>query len=190
MNRKDLNKRVRQLVKRANQRLTEIEKRGMSGQSRAYEYVSSELPNRYFLTQVVNKKSTGRAGLKFRTNIGSLKTSEVEQIKTAVESFLSAKTSTIIGIQDVQKKAKKAFKEQFGEETYKQFEKQGFENFMSGEMWKKAYNKWGSDEINTAIATHGYATVESALSQALQDNVDDWKIVEDRIKQLEERYGK
>ena len=188
MNRKDLNKRVRQLVKRANQRLTEIEKRGISGQSRAYEYVSSELPNRYFLTQVVNKKSTGRAGLKFRTNIGSLKTSEVEQIKTAVESFLSAKTSTIVGIQDVQKKAKNAFIEQFGEETYKQFEKQDFENFMSGEMWKKAYNKWGSDEINTAMSSHGYATVESALSEALQDNVEDWKIVEDHIKQIEERY--
>lgn len=190
MNRKDLNKRVRQLVKRANQRLTEIEKRGMSGQSRAYEYVSSELPNRYFLTKVVNKKATGRAGLKFRTNIGSLKTSEVKQIKTAVESFLSAKTSTIIGIQDVQKKAKKVFKELYSEKTYKQFEQQGFENFMSGEMWKKAYNKWGSDEINTAIAIHGYATVESSLSEALQDNVEDWKIVEDRIKQLNERYGK
>ena len=190
MNRKDLNKRVRQLVKRANQRLTEIEKRGMSGQSRAYEYVSSELPNRYFLTQVVNKKSTGRAGLKFRTNIGSLKTSEVEQIKTAVESFLSAKTSTISGIHDVQERSKKVFKEQYGEETYKQFEKQGFENFMSGEIWKKAYNKWGSDLINTALAKYGYATVESALSETLQDNVDDWKIVEDHIKQLEERYGK
>lgn len=190
MNRKDLNKRVRQLVKRANQRLTEIEKHGMSGQSRAYEYVSSELPNRYFLTQVANKKSTGRAGLKFRTNIGSLKTSEVKQIKTAVESFLSAKTSTVIGIQDVQKKAKKAFKEQFGEETYKQFEKQGFENFTSGEMWKNAYNKWGSDLINTAIAVHGYATVEHAISWALQDDVEDWTYVEDRIKQLEERYGK
>lgn len=190
MNRKDLNKKVRRLVKRANQRLTEIEKRGMSGQSRAYEYVSSELPNRYFLMQVINKKSTGRAGLKFRTNIGSLKTSEVEQIKTAVESFLSAKTSTIIGIQDVQKKAKKAFKEQFGEDTFKQFEKQGFENFMSSEMWKKAYNKWGSDEINTVIAKHGYATVERVLSEVLQDNVDDWKIVEDHIKQIEERYGK
>lgn len=190
MNRKDLNKRVRQLVKRANQRLTEIEKRGISGKSRAYEYVSSELPNRYFLTQVVNKKSTGRAGLKFRTNIGSLKTSEVEQIKTAVESFLSAKTSTIIGIQEVLKNAKKVFKDQFGEDTLKQFEKQGFENFMSGEMWKKAYNKWGSDEINTAIALHSYATVESALSEALRDNVEDWKIVEDRIKQLEERYRK
>ena len=85
---------------------------------------------------------------------------------------------------------KKAFKEQFGEETFKQFDKQGFENFMSGEMWKKAYNKWGSDEINMAISAHGYATVESALSQALQDNVEDWKFVEDRIKQLEERYGK
>lgn len=190
MNRKELNKRVRQLVKRANQRLTEIEKRGLSGQSRAYEYISSELPNRYFLTQVVNKKSTGRAGLKFRTNIGSLKTSEVEQIKTAVESFLLARTSTIIGIQDVQTQARKTFKEQFGEETYKQFDSQGFENFMSGEIWKKAYNKWGSDEINTAIAVHGYATVEGALSEALQDNVDDWKIVEEKIKQLEKRYGK
>lgn len=190
MNRKDLNKRVRQLVKRANQRLTEIEKRGLSGQSRAYEYVSSELPNRYFLTQVIEKKSTGRAGLKFRTNIGSLKKSEVEQIKTAVESFLSAKTSTTTGIQDVQKKSIESFKERFGEETFKQFDEQGFENFMSGEMWKKAYNNWGSDEINTAIAAHGYATVESALSQALQDNVEDWKYVEDRIKQLEERYGK
>ena len=61
---------------------------------------------------------------------------------------------------------------------------------MSGEIWKKAYNKWGSDEINTAIAVHGYTTVESALSEALRDNVDDWKIVEDKIKQLEERYGK
>ena len=190
MNRKDLNKRVRQLVKRANQRLTEIEKRGLSGYSRAYEYISSELPNRYFLTQVINKKSTGRAGLKFRTNIGSLKTTEVKQIKTAVESFLSARTSTIIGIQNVQKQAKQAFKEQFGDETYKQFDSQSFENFMSGEIWKKAYNKWGSDEINTAIATHGYATVESALSEALQDNVDDWKIVEDKIKQLKEKYGK
>lgn len=190
MNRKELNKRVRQLVKRANQRLTEIEKRGLSGYSRAYEYISSELPNRYFLTQVVNKKSTGRAGLKFRTNIGSLKTSEVKQIKTAVESFLSARTSTIIGIQDVQKQAKQAFKEQFGEETFKQFEKQGFENFMSGEMWKKAYNKWGSDLINTAIAVHGYATVEHAISWAMQDDVEDWKVVEDRIKQLEERYEK
>lgn len=190
MNRKELNKRVRQLVKRANQRLTEIEKRRLSGQSRAYEYVSSELPNRYFLTQVVKKKSTGRAGLKFRTNIGSLKKSEVEQIKTAVESFLSAKTSTIIGIQDVQKKAVKSFKEQFGDETFKQFEKQGFENFMSGEMWKKAYMLWGSDLINTAISTYGYATTESAISQALRDGVADWSQVEDIIKQLEERYGR
>lgn len=190
MNRKDLNKRVRQLVKRANQRLTEIEKRGLSGQSRAYEYVSSELPNRYFLTQVIEKKSTGRAGLKFRTNIGSLKKSEVEQIKTAVESFLSAKTSTTTGIQDVQKKAIQSFKEQFGEDTYNQFNKQGFENFMSGELWKKAYNIWGSDLISTAIATYGYSTTESAISQAFRDGVEDWSTVEDNIKQLEERYGR
>ena len=190
MNRKDLNKRVRQLVKRANQRITEIEKRGMSGQSRAYEYISSELPNRYFLTQVIKKKSTGRAGLKFRTNIGSLKKSEVEQIKTAVESFLSAKTSTLIGIQDVQKKAIKSFKEQFGEETYKRFDKQGFENFMSGELWKKAYNIWGSDLIATAISTYGYATTESAIAQAFRDGVKDWSTVEDNIMQLEGIYGK
>ena len=61
---------------------------------------------------------------------------------------------------------------------------------MSGEMWKKAYKIWGSDLISTAIATYGYATVESAISQAFSDGVEDWATVEDNIMKLEERYGR
>ena len=109
-------------AKRANQRLRELEKKGMAEESRAYQ----ELRGMFFSadliegTDIFSKTKTGE--MKFRTDIRRVAKESPEKLKlleTRLSQFLSAPTSTVKGIRAERERIKKIkdnFKKKFGED--------------------------------------------------------------------------
>lgn len=101
--------RLASAVKRANQRLRELEKQGLTNESVAYQRTRKDL---------IDKKSyassTKSGEVKFRTDISKLSSSEKRQLKKHVETFLGAKTSTVKGTKSTIKKQYEKFKETTG----------------------------------------------------------------------------
>lgn len=87
MAQKRMYKDLRSLAKRANQRMVELEKRGMK--TAAYEAVQGQLE----MAGVKKKKATGR---RF-SETGKATYNEYEIMKKILDRFLSAKTSTVTG---------------------------------------------------------------------------------------------
>lgn len=93
-----------QEVKRANQRLRELEKQGLQN-SPAYHAVE-----RLALVGDPATARTGKGEIKFTTNVKSLTPQQREHLRSEVQRFLSAKTSTKSGIKEMQKNMLKNYK--------------------------------------------------------------------------------
>lgn len=102
-------------VKRANQRLRELEKQGLANESKAYQYIMKKANKNLAGDSKVKMFSITRSGqIKFRTDLAKLKQENRNVYRAMLknlEGFLEAKTSTKIGIEDAHKKSFKKFKE-------------------------------------------------------------------------------
>lgn len=104
-------------IKRANQRLRQLEKDGLANESSAYRYIMRVAQQNLASDTKVKQFAVTRSGqIKFRTDLAALKKENLNTYRAMlkkVEGFLDAGTSTKIGIQDAHKKAYETFKQKF-----------------------------------------------------------------------------
>ena len=95
-------------TRRANQRLRNLEKSGLSNSSNAYRYIE-RLAYDDDDKDIISFTSTGK--IKFRTDTKNMSEKELKQQISYLDNFLSAKTSTVGGVERKYKKAYKTFSE-------------------------------------------------------------------------------
>lgn len=102
------------LAKRANQRLREIEKQGITGASNAYQYLRKksfdEVP---WLTIQTQGKNVGK--MKFNTNFRGMSDKDIQMELKKIREFLGAKTSLTKGVRSRIEKQTQAFNEKTGQ---------------------------------------------------------------------------
>lgn len=102
-------------IKRANQRLRQLEKDGLANESKAYQYIMKKANKNMFSKTKVKMFSVTRSGeIKFRTDLAKLKKENKNVYRALiknVEGFLESKSSTKIGIEESHKKSFEKFKD-------------------------------------------------------------------------------
>lgn len=102
-------------IKRANQRLRQLEKDGLANESKAYQYIMKKANKNLASKTKVKLFSVTRSGeIKFRTDLAKLKKENKNVYRALiknVEGFLESKSSTKIGIEDAHKKSFEKFKD-------------------------------------------------------------------------------
>ena len=115
---RSVSKEIENEVKRANQRLRQLEKDKLANVSKAYQYITNKaLKNLASDTKVKRFARTRSGQIKFRTDLATLKKENINVYKTLiknVEGFLNAKTSTRIGIEDTYRSSYEGFKDTTG----------------------------------------------------------------------------
>lgn len=106
------------MIKRANQRLRQLEKDDLANTSKAYQYITNKaLKNLSGKTKVKMFSYTRSGEIKFRTDLATLKKQNPKVYKAlvkTVQGFLDTKTSTRIGIEDAYKSSYEGFKNTTG----------------------------------------------------------------------------
>lgn len=109
---------VEKLVKKANQRLRELEKQGLANSSEAYQYIMNKAnKNLAGKSKVKMFSTTAKGQIKFRTDLATLKKANKNVYKAlikTVEGFVEAKTSTRTGISEKNKQTYESFKNTTG----------------------------------------------------------------------------
>lgn len=172
-------------IKRANTRLVALEKKGLADTSRAYQYVFSEMPNRYGLTSV---SKSGH--LKFVTALKKLSESDLKTLQSEVSNFLNAQTSTVTGAKKTQQKRTENFKKQFGKDVYKKYSeskrfRQVVDNALSSQEFKSAIDRFGSEQVLQITKELGFDNAQSIFTKAISDNIETLTELYDLIKVLE-----
>lgn len=106
------------MIKRANQRLRQLEKDNLANNSKAYQYIANKaLKNLSGKTKVKMFSYTRSGEIKFRTDLATLKKQNSKVYKAlikTVQGFLDTKTSTRICIKDLYKDTYESFKNKTG----------------------------------------------------------------------------
>ena len=139
---------VKALTKRANQRLRQLEKSGVSQQSRAYRYVKRLVFDKQINNIVdVNKKGEP----KFKTSFSNLSNRQLKQLLREVETFLQSKTSTVKNVKKAYEKAYKTYSSLYNDNlTFKEYSNLFDESSL--EWYSKIY---GSMELNKLVSENG-----------------------------------
>ena len=95
-------------TRRANRRLRDLERSGITSSSNAYRYIE-RLAYDDDDKNIISFTSTGN--IKFRTDTKKMSEKELKQQLKYLDNFLSAKTSTVSGVNRKYKKAYKTFSE-------------------------------------------------------------------------------
>lgn len=154
---------IRKDIKKANQRIRNIEKSGLEIFSYAYRWIQENKQSKVF-------KRTRNNEIKFNTSIASLNEEELSALVSRVEQFLNFETSTKIGINKYIKKRYEKFKEREKGSKYGKMKEEEFENLLVTKI-KELVNKYGSDQV--------YAVLES-VPEATQSDILEW--AEEMIK--------
>lgn len=153
-----LKKELRKMVKRANQRLRELEKQGMTRGSNAYQYAKRKA---YDEDKAYGKTIKGQ--IKFKTNVGSMSHNELKHLKKEVSNFLSAKTSTKSGIKGVYQKSKSEFEKKTGIHVSDAL----YSEFYRDKLIQHAISLYGSEQMNKLLnkASQMELDTEQIISQ-------------------------
>ena len=172
-------------IKRANTRLVALEKKGLADTSRAYQYIFSEMPNRYGLTGV---SKSGH--LKFITALKNLSETDLQTLRSEVTNFLKAKTSTLTGVKKYKKNMTENFKKQFGKDIYKKYSesklyKKIVDNALTSLEFKNAFDRFGSEQVLQITKEFGIDAAQSIFTKALSDNIETLTELYELIRELE-----
>ena len=140
-------------VKRANQRLRELEKQGMEN-SPAYQAIERlVLSGDPATTTGTHRKKNGEVEtvIKFNTDIRHLSYSERRHLEAEVERFLNAETSTTKGYKNVAERAKKAYESQAQKAAGNEKSYAEWINIWSEAITKQYVLLYGSDETFNLI---------------------------------------
>ena len=144
------------LVKRANQRLAQLEKSELRTYN-AYRYVEG-----------IDKPYMKRIGERprFRTDLSRMSDSELESMFREVDRFLNAKTSTVKGIKKAHEKAYKQYAEHM-KEKYKQD--------ITMEEYGQIFELTQLEILNASYSTAGQSAVATALKTGYSiEDIDEW----------------
>ncbi|MCQ2053047.1 MAG: hypothetical protein MJZ03_03845 [archaeon] len=134
---------LRSASKIANTRLREIEKQGLTRSSDAYRAVEAK---QFEYNELFGVTSKGE--MKFRTNFKNMSRNELLHQASAVNDFLSRKTSTIKGTKEKYPKGYETFKEHFEDQFETKAPSQDEMNELwSNKMLQKFKDIYGSEEI-------------------------------------------
>lgn len=152
-------------TRRANRRLRDLERSGLSDSSNAYRYVKRLVydGDRDNTTDV---SSTGK--IKFRTDIKNMSFTELKKQLSVLDSFLTSKTSTVGGIKRKYEQAYDSFKK-----SDKDNENVSFEDYI--EMYdSKALVEfqlvYGSKVMQELVQEYGIDIASQIASEVLKEN--------------------
>lgn len=139
---------LKDYTRRANRRLRDLERAGISSSSNAYRYVERLAYDRE-KDSTTTLSETGK--IKFRTDIKNMSEKELKKQLAILETFLTSKTSTIGGINRKYKKAYETFKNNV-------FSNISFEDYISMYDYEALveYQKmYGSQAMNELVIKNG-----------------------------------
>lgn len=181
-------------VKRANQRLRELEKHGkIKKESNAYESIRKKAKD-----GALYLGKTGKGQVKFRTDITRMSEDERKQLEKEVNKFLSAKTSTVSGVKKSRSKGFKTVTEKKKEtdalaEEYKSeiMEEMGITEEEYYDIWgSKAVENMGkllsSSQIQQIILATPKNTSKKEVLDAFKQSY--WKN-HDFVETIREDFG-
>lgn len=139
---------LKDYTRRANRRLRDLERAGLSSSSNAYRYVERLAYDRE-KDSTTTLSETGK--IKFRTDIKNMSEKELKKQLAILETFLTSKTSTIGGINRKYKKAYETFKNNVTSNI-------SFEDYISMYDYEALieYQKmYGSQAMNELVIKNG-----------------------------------
>lgn len=152
--RKQLAADVARMSKTANQRLREIEKRGLEKASNAYRYVETLAFDKEHHDSAIATDSKQR--MKWNTNTRRMTYQQLVHEKTELERFLyHSKTSTVSGIKKMYSEGYNKFKERTNSNI-------SFEDYA--DMWKMS-------NLKAAFKAYGSSEIQKRIAQAMDSNV-------------------
>ena len=151
--RKDIVKEIKMKAKRANQRLREIEKRGLTNSSVAYNDVQQlQFDNKNYMT------FTDKGEIKFNTALTNRDDSELKEELRKLDKFLNAKTSTKSGIERAFKNQYESYIEKYPEQNLSFDE---FNSIYSSSLIKSFLDIYQSDELTNIL--------DNTISNSIED---------------------
>lgn len=145
---RNLLREVKVLTKRANQRLRQLEKSGVSQQSKAYRYVKRLVFDKQ-INNIVDVTNKGEP--KFKTSFSNLSNRQLKQQLREVETFLQAKTSTVRSVKKAYEKAYKTYSRLYNDNlTFEEYSNLFDESSLA--WYSKTY---GSKELNKLVLEQG-----------------------------------
>lgn len=130
-------------IKRANQRLRQLEKSGLNKENPAYKHVITGIKKgaKYYT-------ETKEGAPKFRTDIKSLTTQSLNALKVNVYDFLKMKTSTVSGVKNIYKKGYETYKKRHPDVKISQ---EDFRRLWGTQTAEIAKMNYGSDRMVNII---------------------------------------
>lgn len=157
-NEADLLDEVEKLAKRANQRLRQIEKSGLSESSAAYRAVERRVYDKQFGYQTSRQGNIG-----FSRKLKNMARGALVKLKKELTAFLQTSTSTVTGYKSAQERAYSTYVKKYG-------------STMSKSEYKRF---WGSESVKTFGYTSvlrvmkstgkSFSQIEKVMNQAIRD---------------------
>lgn len=142
-----------QMVKRANERLRQLERKGLKT-SPAYKAAERlALEGGKLMSKVSKKNSPNLGKLKFSTDIRGMSINERSKLREEVKRFLNADTSTVKGVKKVVEKVIPAYKERFKNFDFSGIDMEEILNIWTTSIARQYLEMYGSDKTSDAINT-------------------------------------
>lgn len=165
-----LYRRVKEYTRIANQRLRALERAGVSQQSKAYRYIKRLVFDKSNY-DVADTTSTGKPI--FRRDLSDLNNRQLKRQLRELETFLSAKTSTVTRTKQVYEKAYKTYSRLYVDNlTFEEYTNLYDEMSL---VWYS--NSYGSKELEKLVSENGMKKAIIIANRVKQ-------IYEDRKKSL------
>ncbi len=137
--------RLRNDIKRANQRLRQIEKSGYTN-SPSYRYIL----NKAFYKDP-NISFTKHGEIKFNTNLRNLPQAQLDELDSVVHGFLSKQTSTVSGIKTMMKNVFTGYNKKLQSLGMDEIEDKDFLYVWDSAQAKALKEMYGSEQANVLI---------------------------------------
>lgn len=142
---KEQQQRLRNDIKRANQRLRQIEKSGYTN-SPAYRYIL----NKAFYKDT-NISFTKHGEIKFNTNLRKLSPEQTDELTRMVKGFLSKQTSTVSGTKEMMNNAFTGYNEKLKSLGLDELDDKDFLYVWDSAQAKALKEMYGSEQANVLI---------------------------------------
>lgn len=142
---KEQQQRLRNDIKRANQRLRQIEKSGYTN-SPAYRYILSKA-----FYKDPNISFTKHGEIKFNTNLRNLSQAQMDELNSVVHGFLSKQTSTVSGVKKMMKNVFTGYNKKLQSLGMDEIEDKDFLYVWDSAQAKALKEMYGSEQANVLI---------------------------------------
>lgn len=163
-------------VKRANQRLRELEKQGMENSPayKAVERLATAGDKAITMGTHTDKEGKQSKVIKFDTNIRKLNYNQRRHLEAQVRRFLESESSTTKGAKAIVDRAKKAYREKSEKLGLNENKEKPFDYWMN--IWNTAIVKeykamYGSDETHSIIIELYNSSLDYGAAIAFLENM-------------------